>query len=437
MRVLKDKVSEVQLLLAYLAFLIPMTVFVGLSIAFYTYAIQAVTVFRFTHPNILYALPFFGIAVVYIGVILKRHAVDMDLVVHAMHEPRKVPFIGGIYVYIATVLTHLFGASVGAEGTAVQFAASFSSLLSRFKLFKKLDPTILITMGGAAGFGAVFNVPLAGAFFACECLYAKRFNFQALLPCLLASFGAAEVRSLTGVFHPQYSVLSYAGRIDDFHVSEGNWKFWLLSLVAAVAFGLVAKAYTEGLHNGTACFKKICRSAYIRIFIGGVVTIALAWAIGTRAYLGLGVLAQYPGEPTIMNFMAGVFYPDSWFWKLAFSLVALCAGYKGGEVTVLFFIGAATGNALSHYFYIPADLLASAGMISVFAAASNTPITGFVLALELFGCVNGSYYFVVCYFAYLISNPLSSIYMGQRLLHNLEEGEAKLISLAEHRSLDK
>lgn len=60
-------------------------------------------------------------------------------------------------------------------------------------------------------------------------------------------------------------------------------------------------------------------------------------------------------------------------------------GFKGGEVTPLFFIGAALGNTIAVFTGAPVDLLAGLGFIAVFAGATNTPIACTIMGAELFG----------------------------------------------------
>jgi len=65
----------------------------------------------------------------------------------------------------------------------------------------------------------------------------------------------------------------------------------------------------------------------------------------------------------------------SWFWKLLFTAITLGSGFKGGEVTPLFFIGAALGNVLAGVLNAPVDLFAALGFVALFTGASNTPLT--------------------------------------------------------------
>ena len=51
----------------------------------------------------------------------------------------------------------------------------------------------------------------------------------------------------------------------------------------------------------------------------------------------------------------------SWWWKILFTAVTLSSGFKGGEVTPLFFIGAALGNTVAQAMGAPVDLFAGLG----------------------------------------------------------------------------
>ena len=96
-----------------------------------------------------------------------------------------------------------------------------------------------------------------------------------------------------------------------------------------------------------------------------------------------------------------------------FTVVTLSSGFKGGEVTPLFFIGATLGNTLSSFPGVPADLFAALGFVAVFAAATNCPLASTVMAVELFGGEFLLYFAVACLVACCVSGR-SSIYSAQR-----------------------
>ena len=113
-------------------------------------------------------------------------------------------------------------------------------------------------------------------------------------------------------------------------------------------------------------------------------------------------------------FKAGEIDSFGWAWKLIFTTVTLSMGFKGGEVTPLFFIGAALGNTLAVCLGAPIDLMAGLGFIAVFAGATNTPLACTIMGVELFGGDNILYYAVACFVAYYFSGH-SGIYHSQRI----------------------
>jgi H+/Cl- antiporter ClcA len=103
----------------------------------------------------------------------------------------------------------------------------------------------------------------------------------------------------------------------------------------------------------------------------------------------------------------------SWFWKLLFTAITLGAGFKGGEVTPLFFIGGALGNTLSGLLGLPVDLGAGLGFVAVFAGASNTPLACTLLGIELFGSQHAVLLALACWMSYHFSGH-TGIYSAQR-----------------------
>jgi H+/Cl- antiporter ClcA len=103
--------------------------------------------------------------------------------------------------------------------------------------------------------------------------------------------------------------------------------------------------------------------------------------------------------------------------KLLFTVASLGTGFKGGEVTPLFYIGATFGNALAPLLHLPFSMLAGLGFVAVFAGAANTPIATIVMAIELFGPEIAPFAAIACIAAYLFSGH-SGIYHAQRVGHS-------------------
>ena len=215
------------------------------------------------------------------------------------------------------------------------------------------------------------------------------------------------------VFHVE---LVYGGLFQLANVQERDIEPLLLIkvAVAGVAFGLAGLLFAEANHILGGWCKRAISFGPLRPVAGGLAVIALAYLCGTRDYLGLGVWSADPHGLTIASFFGPDVYPWSWALKILFTVVTLSAGFKGGEVTPLFFIGAALGNALAGALGAPVDLMAGLGFVAVFAGAANTPLACTLMGIELFGATHGVYIAVACFLAYICSGH-SGIYLSQRI----------------------
>jgi len=391
---------------------IPLGILVGTAVAFFLWSLDIVTQTRFEHPWLLYLLPLAGVL---IGYIYHRWGKAVEggnnLIMEQIHEPGGgVPARMAPLVLLGTLVTHLFGGSAGREGTAVQMGGSIAGTWARYLKLGHAELRILLMAGIAAGFGAVFGTPLAGAVFAIEVLVIRQFKYEALLPCLMAAFVGDWSCHAWGIGHTQYHIgFSTAGmlKVDPVLLAK--------VALAALAFGLVSAFFTEFSHRLHAWFKQHISSPLLRPAVGGVAVILLTLLLGTHDYLGLGVSSPDPDAITIVSFFHSTeVHPWSWWWKIVFTVITLACGFKGGEVTPLFFIGAALGNALSGVLGVPPDLFAALGFVAVFAGATNTPLACTLMGIELFGTDHAVYLATACFVAYLFSGH-SGIYLSQRI----------------------
>ena len=391
--------------------LVPMAALVGTLCAAFLWTLDAATQARFDHPWLLYGLPIGGAAVAW----LYHHAgrtveAGNNLIVEQIHEPGGgVPLRMAPLVFIGTIVTHLFGGSAGREGTAVQLGGSLASAIAARVRLDDAGIRVLLMAGVAAGFGAVFGTPLAGAVFALEVLALGRIEYGSIVPCLLAALVGDWTCHAWGIHHTGYHIADA--------VSGGlaNEPLLLVKVtIAGVAFGLAGLAFAEANHSLGALLKRRIPYGPLRAAAGGLMVIALVWIVGTRGYLGLGVWSAIPGDPTIAGFFTGPADRWSWALKMLFTVVTLSAGFKGGEVTPLFFIGAALGNALGWLLGAPLDLFAGLGFVAVFAGAANTPLACTIMGIELFGAVHAVPIAVACFVAYICSGH-NGIYLSQRI----------------------
>ncbi|MGO6986389.1 DUF190 domain-containing protein [Rhizobium leguminosarum] len=408
--------QQIRSLAKWIIVVVPMAIAVGSLVALFLWSLDRATELRFEFPWLIYGMPVAGFAMVWAyGKFGKTAEGGNNLIVDQIHEPGGgVPLRMAPFILVTTVLTHLVGGSAGREGTAVQLGGSLASAFGKLFRLTPADIRILLMAGIAAGFGAVFGTPIAGAVFALEVLTIGRMQYEALLPALLAAVVADWTCHAWSIGHIHYSI-AYLGGVGEgigFHLDA---LLMLKVVFAGVAFGLAAHFFAELSHFVSSTYKAILPYAPLRPVLTSAILIGLVYVLGTREYLGLGVWSPNPEDATILGF----FRPDridywSWAWKGLFTIVTLSAGFKGGEVTPLFFIGAALGSALAGVLGAPPDLFAALGFVAVFAGATNTPLACMIMGIELFGATHSVYLAVACLVAYLCSGH-SSIYLSQRV----------------------
>lgn len=397
----------------WLTILLPMAIAVGSLCAAFLWSLDVATRTRFAYPWLLFLLPLGGSAVGFLYHWLGRSVEGgNNLIVEQIHEPGGgVPLRMAPLIFLGTIVTHLFGGAAGREGTAVQLGGTLASGFGRLFRLDEEGLRIILMAGIAAGFGAVFGTPLAGAIFALEVLAIGRVEYGALVPCLVAAIVGDWTCRLWGIEHGIFHIAAQATGLTPAPIEA---LLLIKSALAGVALGLVGLLFSEVSHGFGDVVKRWIRFAPLRPLIGGFAIIALVYLLGTRDYLGLGVWSPDPQAPTIARF----FDPgtDNWSWalKILFTVVTLGTGFKGGEVTPLFFIGAALGHALGSALGAPVDLFAGLGFVAVFAGAANTPLACTLMGIELFGATSGIYIATACFVAYLCSGH-SGIYLSQRL----------------------
>jgi H+/Cl- antiporter ClcA len=322
-----------------------------------------------------------------------------EAVIAAVHERSgRVDWPVAPIKLLATVVTLAFGGSVGKEGPCAQIGAAITSAAADLLRLSDEDRRRLVICGIAAGFAAVFGTPVSGALFGIEVLYLGRIEYPVLFPSLVAGIVAhlvCGVPPVTPPLHESFGVLRQSTLVP-------------ICLAFGALFGLMALLLIETMRAFERLLRRFEEHPYL-LALGGGAALALFYALAGREYAGLGtetIAAALTGTARIalLAFAAKIFATS----------LTLESGGSGGIVTPIFFIGATGGAALASAMGLPAGAFAAFGLVSVLAAAANTPIAASVMAMELLPGTVGVYAALCAGTAYLIVGH-RSVYASQKL----------------------
>ena len=373
-------------------------IFSGSASAFFLVSLQYVTQFRIQHDWIIWFLPFGGL-LVGLGYYYWGESVvtGNNLLLEEYESPKKViPFKMAPLVLFGTLITHLFGGSAGREGTAVQMGGAIADQFTKIFKLDNCERKILIILGISAGFASVFGTPLAGAIFALEVLYFSKINFKSSILSFIVAYVAYFTVEFWQVKHTHYTIPI---------IPILNFSSVCYTIIVGILSGLAALLFSRSTHFWSSLFSKKIKYPPLRPFIGGIILAVAIAGFGFTKFSGLGI-------PVIVDSFS---IANPWYdflFKILFTGFTLGAGFKGGEVTPLFFVGATLGSALSLIIPMPIAFLAGLGFVAIFSGATHTPIACTIMGMELFGILPGIFIAIACTIAYFSSGSVG-IYKSQ------------------------
>ncbi len=333
----------------------------SISCYLFSLLLNIVLFMREQNPIWMWLLPFLGF-----GILIGQKKFPSTIhwgVTHYLKEifspHSKASPLNSIWTFFSTLLIHLGGGSAGREGVGLIMNGSLTDGLIPFKKDSE-ERSILLQAGLSAGFAAMFGTPLTGLIFIFETQ-----KFKGLLSWKrTAAILTAIVSSLlTGIA---------------IHTSHN--RFLPFQGVSFMGLGLMMIAVPLVAHLFYFCLNFVNQKSSIlgdyKLAWGGLFISVIIYIFGHR-YSGLG-------EQIILETLSsGQALPWDFLGKILLTALTLGFGFRGGEVTPLFFIGATLGASLGQ---MSGDLeLAKIGMVSVLGALTHTPIATGVLAFELFG----------------------------------------------------
>ncbi len=362
-----------------------------------------VTNIRLSNPWILCFLPVGGILIVLIYKKLVISEQGTNTVLEFANNKEGLSPLLTLGVFVSSIISHLFGASVGREGAALQLGGGFALAVSKFFHLDKSYGRILVRTGMAAVFSAVFGTPITAFFFVLEVACVGTLHLKSALTAITSSFIAFCISQLLGA-HPERFSLSVVPKFS----FDTAWKILVLTVLTA----LLSVGFCHALQNSAKLAKKIIKNPYLRIIIGGIIILGLTIIIGNQDYNGAGVnvierIFESQTNPNSLSYK-----PEAFVLKLAFTCISLAFGFKGGEIVPTLFIGATFGALLATLFGLPAPFGAALCMVLLFCGVTNCPLASIALSFELFWGV-GFWYFVPTVLLCFIISGKKSLYSAQ------------------------
>lgn len=373
----------------------------GISTLF-AFCMNVATEYRIANDYIILFLPFAGIVTVFLYNIFNyKNDKGTNLVLSTIHAKSELPFKMAPLIFIATVLTHLFGGSAGREGAALQLGGSIANQLGRWFKLDDADKRVVVLCGMSAAFSAVFGTPMAAALFSLEVVSIGIMYYAALVPCVFSSLIAVNFAISFGISESDFKPLDFP-------------EISILNSVETVALSflcaLLSIVFIIIMHRTGDIFRKYLKNPYIRIFTAGCVVVLLTFITGTRDYNGTGmsvVFRALDGESVWYAFIL----------KIIFTAITIEAGFRGGEIVPSFFIGATFGCCFGQLIGFSPSACAAIGLIAMFCGVTNCPITSLLLSFELFGA-GGIPYFMICVAVSYFMSGYYGLYKEQTIVYS-------------------
>lgn len=356
----------------------------------------------------------------------------------------EIPIKMGPLQFFSTILTHICGGSTGIQvgGACASIYIKLLRFIScdRFPLSKHdLDNFHIVEIGSSLT--GLFGTPFAGAIYGVELLRIGKLSTFKILPSLISSISA---HFIARTILSQLNIQQIKFFINKDHIpSTYDYRILTYIIILSIFCGWVSflfiffiKKLREVYSIISLAFIRLIQKIVKRKFektdlaegiltaiIGSCIIIAFRYLFNSVYYLGLGGNIQDPNDPYYINLKSFFTNPNcpkySFLLKILFTVVTISAGFKGGEVITLFFIGAALGNFVGQIFDIGYSYYAALGLVGVLSSSTNAPIASVLFGLELFYGDGGTDFVVIFglvgYLSYVLSGwtgifPKQSVY---------------------------
>lgn len=313
------------------------------------------------------------------------------------------------FTLVSTWLSHLVGASVGREGAAVFMGGAIAQTSSDKFQVSTAEKSIWIRAGISAGFAAIFGTPWAGCFFGLEIKEVGKIHLRSIFACLATAFAANYVSlHVYGTKHVLYPIIL---------LPAISGLFWAKLALIGLFLSLLARTYKALESNIFLATDKLPVQAAQKAILGGIILLGIFQFSFFQESIGLG--SEFLLRPFADHFESGHFAIQ----KLIATSLSLGLGFKGGEATPLFLIGAHATAGISEFIQLPGPFLAAIGFTCLYMGLTKTPIAATCMGVELFGQDT--------WFCYLIVTLIVMYVSGKKGLFHAQSWASYLPKLRE------
>ena len=287
---------------------------------------------------------------------------------------------------VSSFLTLGSGGSAGFEGPVMLFGSWISHCLSRGLQLNHRDRRTMMLAGASGAIGGLFQIPLGGAFFAVEVLFASSaLQFSAILPCILASVvGFSVFRHIHGDVH--FIVLPESAGI---HSSLDSLMFLLFVPLIALA-GLLFVTFVRELRY--RFFHRLPIPDWFRPALGGFAVGCIALVFPQVFGGGYEWMYHFLNEGLPFLLILTLIVP-----KMLATALTISSGGSGGLFAPSLFIGGLIGGVLGYLTHIafetfglpytPPDITMCVlvGMSVFFAGIAKIPFAAAIIVCEMSG----------------------------------------------------
>ncbi|MDR0335580.1 MAG: chloride channel protein, partial [Planctomycetaceae bacterium] len=287
---------------------------------------------------------------------------------------------------LASFFTLGSGGSAGWEGPTTLLGAGIAGSLAQSFRLNVHDRRILLLAGAAGGIGAIFQIPLGGALYAVEILYASTaLEFSAIVPCLIASVtGYSTFR----FFHGETRLLEISETVGIQHTTDF---FVFLIFIPIIALcGLLFVRMVMEIRN--RIFRRLAIPEFFKPALGGFLLGCVALTYPQVLGGGYGWMHRLLENQLPFYLILCLIVP-----KMLATAFTVSSGGSGGLLAPSLFIGGLIGGTLGHFcgwLFETVGCLGLApntatcvliGMATFYAGIGKLPFAAAVIVCEMIG----------------------------------------------------